>query len=212
MIFRSKKGRDDEPATPAPAAARTTASGPAAAPGKAGRPEARNGGAPAQPGANSEEQQRRAAAAIRHSVAFAQTVTLLMHSPHYKHYTLSDLEWLVLPPLLGGQFSVAEAKLKDSGVPVPVAVALWASVSADVDKRLTQNVGQPMRLRPDEWRSGDILWLFDAVGDARIVPALLKQLGDTVFKGREVKVRGRGEDGKPKLQTLRSLQAKTPGA
>ena len=57
------------------------------------------------------------------TLAFAQTVALLMHSPHYKHYTLADLEWLVIPPLVTGQFSVAEAKLKDSGVPVPVAVA-----------------------------------------------------------------------------------------
>jgi hemolysin-activating ACP:hemolysin acyltransferase len=143
-----------------------------------------------------EEAQRRAAIAIRQSLAFAQIVSVLMRSPHHKHYTLSDLEWLVLPPLLTGQFSVAEANAKKGGPRVPVAVALWASVSAEVDKRLSENLTSPIRLRPDEWRSGGILWLVDAVGDGRVIASILKKLGETVWKGREVKVRRRAQDGK----------------
>jgi hypothetical protein len=34
-----------------------------------------------------------------------------------------------------------------------------------VDKRLSENLTAPIRLRPDEWKSGDILWLVDAIGD-----------------------------------------------
>jgi hemolysin-activating ACP:hemolysin acyltransferase len=151
-----------------------------------------------------EEARRRAAAAVRHSLAFAQIVSILMHSPRYRHYTLGDLEWLVLPPLLTGQCSVAEAKSKENGASVPVAVALWASVSPDVDRRLAENLNTPIRLRPDEWRSGDILWLIDAVGDRRVVPGLLKQLADNTLKGREIKVRGRGEGGKVEVKNLQA--------
>jgi hypothetical protein len=73
---------------------------------------------------------------------------------------------------------------------------------------LTENLNTPIRLRPDEWRSGDILWLIDAVGDRRVVPGLLKQLADNTLKGREIKVRGRGEGGKVEVKNLQAtLQA-----
>jgi hemolysin-activating ACP:hemolysin acyltransferase len=166
-------------------------------------------GSPPNPGRlapaaqSADETQRRAAAAIRHSVAFAQMVSLLMRSPHYRHYALADLEWLVLPPLISGQFSIAEARANSDGPAVPVAMALWASVSVEVDQKLSQMLEAPVRLRPDEWRSGDTLWLIDAVGDARVIPQLLKQLGQTAFKGREVKVRRRGPDGKMAVALLR---------
>lgn len=123
-----------------------------------------------------------------------------MRSPHYKHYSLSDLEWLVVPPILTGQCAVMEAKINDRQV--PVAVALWASVSEDVDRRLSENLTTPIRLRPDEWRSGEILWLLDTVGDSKAVPHLLKQVQETVFKGRNVKVRTLGADSRPLVSTL----------
>jgi hemolysin-activating ACP:hemolysin acyltransferase len=220
MIFGSKKAKD-VPAAPAAPPAKP----PAAAPSNGKAPEARpaaRAAASAEPAAQaasagsdpaSEEARRRAAAAVRHSLAFAQIVSILMHSPRYRHYTLGDLEWLVLPPLLTGQCSVAEAKSKDNGASVPVAVALWASVSPDVDRRLSENLNTPIRLRPDEWRSGDILWLIDAVGDRRVVPGLLKQLAEHTLKGREIKVRGRAEDGKVEVKNLQiTLQQATAAA
>src|SRR5262245_62963391 len=212
MIFGSKKSKDAPAAPVAPPVANGRAQDAVASP----RPAAVAPPAPAAAPANdanaanaaggpgSEEARRRAAAAVRHSLAFAQIVSILMHSPRYRHYTLGDLEWLVLPPLLTGQCSVAEAKSKDNGASVPVAVALWASVSPEVDQRLTENLNTPIRLRPDEWRSGDILWLIDAVGDRRVVPGLLKQLADNTLKGREIKVRGRGEGGKVEVKNLQT--------
>lgn len=215
MIFGSRKSKDAPAAPAAPATANgkaqeTTAPVRAAAPAAAvaapspAKPDAVAASEATAGGPASEEARRRAAAAVRHSLAFAQIVSILMHSPRYRHYTLGDLEWLVLPPLLTGQCSVAEAKSKENGASVPVAVALWASVSADVDRRLTENLNTPIRLRPDEWRSGDILWLIDAVGDRRVVPGLLKQLADNTLKGREIKVRGRGEGGKVEVKNLQT--------
>ena len=52
-----------------------------------------------------------------------------------------------------------------------------------------------MRLKPDEWKSGDILWLVDAVGEGRIVEAMLKRLVATEWKGREARMRVRAPDG-----------------
>jgi hemolysin-activating ACP:hemolysin acyltransferase len=215
MIFGSRKSKEAAPVAPPIANGKAQEAVAAERPVLPARPAAivappasvKTAAAPASEAnaaasPSSEEARRRAAAAVRHSLAFAQIVSILMHSPRYRHYTLGDLEWLVLPPLLTGQCSVAEAKSKDNGASVPVAVALWASVSPEVDQRLTENLHTPIRLRPDEWRSGEILWLIDAVGDRRVVPGLLKQVADNTLKGREIKVRGRGEGGKVEVKNL----------
>lgn len=161
------------------------------------------------------EAQRRTAAVARVSVAFAQVVSVLMRSSLHKHFSLADLEWLVVPPLIAGQCRVAEAKSQPDGPGVPVAAVLWASVSPEVDRRLSENLNAPIRLRPDEWKSGDILWLVEAVGDGRVLPPLLKQLSENTFKGRSVKMRTRGEGGKlavrPLTEVLKADQEKGCG-
>jgi len=200
MLFRSKAKAAVEGSAPAVPSARNddTAGARSATPHAAvsSKPDDTADGPPAGGTASTTEAQRPATSANRQSLAFAQIVSVLMRSPHYRHYTLGDLEWLVVPPLTSGQWSVAEAQSKQKGASFPVAVALWARVSAEVDKRLSENLHVPIRLRPDEWQSGDILWLVDAVGDPRVVPQLLKQLQETAFKGREAKVRAAGKDKK----------------
>jgi cytolysin-activating lysine-acyltransferase len=133
-------------------------------------------------------------------LALGQIVAVLMRSAAHKHYSLADLEWLVLPAVLSGQYRIAQAQ--QSGVAAPVGVALWASVSADVDQRLC-DLSAPARLRPNEWRSGEIPWLMELVCDARIQQALLKDVGDTAFKGRGIKMRVRGADGKMQIGTFK---------
>jgi cytolysin-activating lysine-acyltransferase len=159
----------------------------------------------------SEDVRRRTAIALRRSAALAQIITVLMRSPQHRHLALADLEWLVFPPLLTGQFSVAQLNSKDGKRSVPAAVVLWASVSPEVDKRLSQNLSSPVRLRPDEWKSGEQLWLIEAAGDARILNGLLRQLSDAVFKGKDVRVRARGAQGKPTVQLLQAAFAAQTG-
>jgi hemolysin-activating ACP:hemolysin acyltransferase len=182
----------------------TSPQAPATSAGQAPAPPAASAAAaPGRPAVSPEEAHRRATIATRQSVAFAQIVSVLARSPQHKHFSLADLEWLVIPPLLTGQFAVAEAKAQADGPSFPVAVVLWASVSAEVDKRLSENPAAPSRLRPDEWRSGDILWLVEAVGDTRVLPGLLKQVGEKLLKGRELKMRTRGTDGKVTTAVVR---------
>lgn len=161
------------------------------------------------------QKQQRIAALLSASTAFTQIVTLLMRSPLHKHLSLADLEWLVFPPLLSGQFRIANIGSKKSGAVVPAAVVLWAGVSSEVDKRLSENPKAPVRLRPDEWRSGEIIWLVEAVGEPAVVSKLLLQLNESTFKGREVRLRTR-EAGSPAFSTLsglvsKSAQASAPG-
>lgn len=147
----------------------------------------------------------RRAIAARNSAAFAQIVTLLMRSPHHKSYPIAALEWLVIPPLLAGQFSIARSKTAENALPFPVAVALWAKVSPEVDKRLSDNLDKPMQLLPKEWCSGDTVWL-EAIGSPGVLPQFLEQLCETRLKGHEVKMRSRDAAGRVTIKHLRKAQ------
>lgn len=143
------------------------------------------------------------------SASLGEMVTLLMRSPHYKHYSLSDLEWLVIPALLNNQFLVVEAQVKknpnttdedetkdpSAQQRIPVGLALWARVSKDVDEKISKKIDAPIKLRPDEWNSGEINWLVDIVGDPKIFEGLYNKLRDDVFKGEVFKVRASDKDG-----------------
>lgn len=219
MFFGSKKDAAKQAAAPAaaPQPAAQAAPTPVAPPSPpvqaaaAAAPVAAQAGAqPDAPALSEEELRKRAAASKLVSASFGEIVSVLMRSEHYKQYSLHDLEWLVVPAVLSNQFLLAEARAKGNGFTAPVGVVLWASVSAEVDQRLTANIAQPMRLKPEDWRSGDILWLVDAVGPAKLIGSMLQQLHTKVFKGRQVKLRAQGQDGKPQVRTM-ELKAQAAG-
>ncbi len=118
---------------------------------------------------------------------FANAVALFLRSPAHRHYTLADLEWCLLPALGFSQFMAAETKLPD-GQAVPVALVLWARVSAEVDARLSAAPRYPIRLHPNEWRSGDVIWIVDAVGEPKAMQQCVDALAKTAFEGREFKM------------------------
>ena len=142
------------------------------------------------------------------SASIGAVCVVLSRSARHKHYSLADIEWMVLPAVFSGQFFVAEAANTETGHRAPVAVITWARVSADVDQRLTERMGKPVRLRPDEWTCGDIHWLVDAVGDPRAIVGALKSLMEGPFKGIDVKVATTDGQGAPRVEMLRDLAAK----
>ena len=79
---------------------------------------------------------------------------------------------------------MVETKPDQSGSRQPLAAMFWASVSTEVDRRISSNLSAPIRLRPDEWRSGDILWIADMIGDMSAGHALVKNVLDTTLAGR----------------------------
>jgi len=159
------------------------------------------------------EKIRRDAAVLRNALAFTQVVGILMRSPHYRQYTLGDLEWLVIPPVMAGQFRIGEAKPNNSqGAAVPVAVVLWALVSPEVDQRLMEGSNTSFKLKPEEWKSGDIPWLLHAAGETRFVRFVVDQLTKTTFKGRKIKVRGRDKDGNVKVHVLDGPTSSEPNS
>lgn len=108
-----------------------------------------------------------------------QIVTLLGQSPGHRHVFVSDLEWMVLPALMARQARIWRRQTENGSV--PVIYASWALVDAGVEARLRQ--GQ-LRLKPNEWRSGDRAWLIDLVAPFGGTDAALTELADQLFPGK----------------------------
>lgn len=79
------------------------------------------------------------------SAVLGEIVWLMSQSPEFKQYLISDLEWLVMPPILLRQFRLFYHEGR------PAAVVLYARVSPEVAARL--DAGAPT-LRAQDWRSG----------------------------------------------------------
>lgn len=82
-----------------------------------------------------------------------EIVWVLAQSPAHRHFSLADLEWLVVPPLMLEQYKVFRDDRK-----APIGVALWAYLDEKAERRLAQ---EPARLHPDQWKSGASLWLVE---------------------------------------------------
>ncbi len=121
--------------------------------------------------------------------AFAKIVSLMMHSPTHKDLPLSDLPWLIVPPLLAGQIAIVEALREGEEFPSPYGAALWARVSPEVDRRLSEDKDGSVRLAPNEWQSGNILWIIDTFGYPQIVPPFLEEFVAIHFPGQHPKMR-----------------------
>lgn len=137
--------------------------------------------------------------------AFGAVVAVCCRSKSHRGRTLGDIEQMVRPAILSGQFSLAEATNQKNGMVTPVAAVLWASVSQGVDRRLSS--GEPAKLQAADWKSGNIIWIVDAVGETRMLDAMVKRLRERTWKGRTVKVRARSTNGKLSTRVLQTATA-----
>lgn len=128
------------------------------------------------------------------SANFGEIVAVLMRSKRHRQLPIAYLETVVVPAVATGQFAVAEARSTEHGHQAPVAVVLWANVSADLDRRIAQNPSLLLKLKQTDWRSGEIVWIVEAVGQKEAVLGLVEHLKGGRFAGRQVRVLEVAED------------------
>lgn len=108
-------------------------------------------------------------AAIRSKIheTFGKVALAMMVLPRYRHQSLSDLNQLLLEPLIRDRVAIASSKPKGGDVTdTKDGVAIWASVSEAVDAKIREQIKAgvfPVRLQADDWNSGKINWLFDVI-------------------------------------------------
>lgn len=168
-------------------------------------------------GAGPRATDRRETKQAQFAQAFSGIVAVLMRDANYRHLRIAALEHLVVPAVLSGQWRLAHAPAPNAAarsnvetdkIPmVPVATALWASVSDEVDRKLTESLDKRLVLSAGEWRSGSNLWLIAIAGSKAALPKFMQQLRDSDFKGKRVKMCARDGEGKPFIATLDEIVA-----
>jgi hemolysin-activating ACP:hemolysin acyltransferase len=148
--------------------------------------------------------------AIRKRAILGEIATVLMNSERHRTLPIAMLSAVIAPAITTQQYSIAERKVDDAGNTLPVAFVIWASVSDAVDNRLVLGTDRPMQLDKQEWKSGPNIWLIEAAGDARAVTALMNQLQNTIWAGKQVKMRAKKKDGKTGIRILNTKPAKDP--
>lgn len=113
---------------------------------------------------------------------------LAMKSQTHKYLFLSDYEWLVLPAIATKQFALFRGTQNE-----PIAYISWASVSNQVQQRLTDKTS---KLQPADWKSGDNIYIIDIICPFGPAKGLLKQLNEKQFQGKDVRVLRPKADGK----------------
>ena len=126
-----------------------------------------------------------------------EIVWIMTQSPGHKHFSLGDLEWMVMPALLLEQYRIFRNGDQ------PLGVALWAYLSPEAEEKLKSGSG---RLRPDEWAvgmkldpedgvssaKGGALWLVDLIcpfhtPENKMADQMLADLITGPFKGKKFK-------------------------
>jgi cytolysin-activating lysine-acyltransferase len=109
--------------------------------------------------------------------ALGQIVWLLSQSRVHRELQIKDLEWSIMPPVLAEQFRVfrfgpvpgleradpgsfASVGMSKEGLEqMPLGVAIWGKLSAAAEAKVERGE----RLRPQEWKSGDRVWLIELI-------------------------------------------------
>lgn len=133
-------------------------------------------------------------AALRASLRenFGKIVMAMMMVPRYRAQMLGDLQHLVLDPMLKDRVAIAyRDKKEDNPVADMAGFAFWASVSEEVDGRIREQIANgvfPIRLKPEDWTSGEINWLFDVIAPDRKTIAMVVSNFRKVAKDGELRL------------------------
>ena len=158
--------------------------------------EAETEAAPAAAGVEAEAAQQldpeiaRKIAQVRSQVreSFGKVVMAMMMLPRYRNQTVADLQHLVLEPLIRDRVAIAyPGGTEDDALADITGLAIWASVSEEADSRIREQIRSgtfPLRLKAEDWTSGDINWLIDVIApDAKTTARVIANFKQVVKEG-----------------------------
>ncbi len=120
---------------------------------------------------------------------FAQATMAMMSTPRYRHHTLAELQHLALEPMIRDRIAVASPPQKEGEPePLPAGIAIWAKVSEEVDAKIREQIRAgafPVRLKGEDWDSGEIAWLLDVIAPTKEqAAAVVRNFGQVVKEGK----------------------------
>jgi cytolysin-activating lysine-acyltransferase len=110
-----------------------------------------------------------------------EIVWLMSQSPTHKQMFISDLEWLVMPPVLLQQYRLFY------GPDRPIGALFWGFVDDACEDRLKSGGGNA-RLRAQDWKAGENLWIVDILAPFGGADEMIKDLKLQVFPNQEIRM------------------------
>jgi hemolysin-activating ACP:hemolysin acyltransferase len=98
-----------------------------------------------------------------------EVVLAMAGLPRYRNQTFADITHLVIEPMLNNRVAIAKSA-NEGKFGATAGIAIWASVSEEVDARIREQIQArvfPIRLKPEDWNSGDIHWLLDLIAPSQ---------------------------------------------
>ena len=119
-----------------------------------------------------------------------EVVLSMLNLPRYRHQSIGDLMHLVVEPMLRDRIAIAksggEGKLEETA-----GIAIWASVSDEVDAKIREQIQArtfPIRLKADDWASGDTHWLLDVIAPSQKIATAVLANFKLVVKDKPVRI------------------------
>jgi hemolysin-activating ACP:hemolysin acyltransferase len=119
--------------------------------------------------------------------SFGKVAMSMMMLPRYRQQTIADLQHLVLEPLMRDRIAIAQRAGSDVAAQDIAGVAIWASVSDEVDAKIRDQIAGgvwPIRLASEDWNSGSNNWLIDVIAaDQKSTASVIANFRQVVKEG-----------------------------
>ncbi len=127
------------------------------------------------------------------SEVLGEITWLLTQSPLHKRLFFEELEWLVMTPVLLNQFRLYYAPDR------PIGVVLWARIDDATAEVLSAGTN---RLRPQDWTSGDKVWIVEVIAPFGGAQKMVDELEQELFAKEPLWLTRPGPGGKAIVETL----------
>ena len=138
------------------------------------------------------------APAASEAEVFGAVTWLWMQTPGHRDLPLYALSKVLLPPLKAQQYMLASAS--DGNTLRPVAYVAWANFNADAESRYLHSAAA---IRPEDWNSGDRMWITDWFSPFGHSVALRKTVGKLLANSCLRSLYHRGQERGLRVMTFR---------
>jgi cytolysin-activating lysine-acyltransferase len=131
-----------------------------------------------------------AAFKARIQASIGEVVLAMLNLPRYRNQTLADLMHLVVEPMIRDRIAIARAG-GEGKVEETAGIAIWASVSEAVDAKIREQIQArvfPIRLKAEDWNSGETTWLLDVIAPSQKVATAVLASFKQVVKDKPIRV------------------------
>ena len=131
-----------------------------------------------------------AAFKTRIQASVGEVVLAMLNLPRYRNQTLADVMHLVVEPMTRDRIAIAKAG-GEGKVEETAGIAIWASVSDEVDAKIREQIQArvfPVRLKAEDWNSGETTWLLDVIAPSQKVATAVLANFKQVVKDKPVRI------------------------